>query len=130
MRLGRLSLAVFAAFVGIACSREGNRVGRATVTSSPAPEGGPMIVEPLPTTQAGRTGVNEDRAVAEMIRVRMLADPALKDALMNVQILVLGNVATLRGSIKTAEQKSRAEQDARSVTNIQSVDNELEVTSP
>jgi hypothetical protein len=125
----RVSLAVLTVLIGIACSREEHRAGTTNVTSAPAQNNGPTIVEPTPTTGAGRLGVSEDRDVAEMVRMRMVADPNLKNELGDVQISVNGPVATLRGTVRTADQRRRVEQAALAVTNIQQVDNELEVTN-
>jgi osmotically-inducible protein OsmY len=119
-----VSLAALAVLVAVGCTREGHRPEKVTVTAASAPS----IVEPLPTNESARIGVSEDRDVAEMIRARMMADPALKDAAANVQITVLGHEATLRGSVKTADQKRRAEQAALAVTEIEHVDNQILVT--
>jgi osmotically-inducible protein OsmY len=121
-------LAPLVVLIALGCSRVENHAGSTHTTSAPAPaKTGPSIVEPSATTGGGRQGVSEDRDVAEMVRMRILADPALEDAVSNVEISVLGHTATLRGTVATQEQKGRVEQATRTLSNIHDVDNELEV---
>jgi osmotically-inducible protein OsmY len=47
----------------------------------------------------------------------------------NVKIITQDGVVTLRGPVKTQEEKSRIEEIARSVAGVKSVDSQIEVES-
>jgi len=61
------------------------------------------------------------------IRRAVVADNSLSMIAKNVKIITAGDTVTLRGPVKTADEKTRIEQLAQSAASNSKIDNQLEV---
>jgi osmotically-inducible protein OsmY len=61
------------------------------------------------------------------IRRAVVADDSLSMTAKNVKIITAGDKVTLRGPVKTADEKTRIEQLAQSAASNSKIDNQLEV---
>lgn len=98
-----------------------------------------------PGTQPDNTKVNErdrdnttltpmdqrnnetDLKVTQQIRQAVMADDSLSFTAKNVKIITQNGKVTLRGPVKTAEERNAIEAAARKVAGVTQVDNQIEV---
>lgn len=75
-------------------------------------------------------GENEsDRAISQQVRQSVVKNDALSMTAKNVKIITVGGVVTLRGPVKSAEEKTTIEGIAKQVHQVSRVDNQLEIAS-
>jgi len=68
-----------------------------------------------------------DRQITASIRRAVVADKSLSTDAHNVKIITSSGMVTLRGPVKSAEEKAAVEAKAKQVAGVTSVDNQLEV---
>lgn len=68
-----------------------------------------------------------DTRLASEVRRAIASESALSYDARNVSVLADGGRITLRGNVRTAEEKRRVEEIARSCAGVSSVNNELRV---
>ena len=126
----------------------GSTNGSATNGSAPATTGGvaPSANNPGAadgTKDATNTKINDrdrhgaltpmdqgggaDRDITAAIRRAVVGDKALSFTAKNVKIITVGGKVTLRGPVKSDEEKSAIEAKAKAAPGVSSVDNQLEV---
>jgi len=76
------------------------------------------------STTSGIKGTAHDATLTTKVKSALAADVGLK-TLTGINVDTSGSVVTLKGSVDTAANKSRAEQVARGVEGVSSVKNEL-----
>jgi hypothetical protein len=76
-----------------------------------------------PTDQGG----GNDRKITAAIRRSVVADKALSFSAKNVKIITTGGKVTLRGTVKSDDEKSAIESKAKATPGVDSVDNQLDV---
>lgn len=72
-------------------------------------------------------GSDADREMTAQIRRAVVGDRKLSQAAKNVKIVTVGGVVTLRGPVRSVEEKNEIADKARQAAGVRSVDNELEV---
>jgi osmotically-inducible protein OsmY len=68
---------------------------------------------------------DSDQKLTEQVQAALKSDAA--ESLPAIQVTVVDGVATLKGNVKSDEQKSQFEQKAKSVSGVTKVDNQLAV---
>jgi osmotically-inducible protein OsmY len=96
-------------------------------TVSPAPP--PSTAPSTPTTTAPTTPSDSDQKLADQVRTAISggAAEANADAAKGIQVSASGGTITLKGAVKTEEEKTRIETAAKAVAGVSKVDNQLEV---
>jgi osmotically-inducible protein OsmY len=108
---------------GTAAERTQVEIGTAKSQQSPA--------APTPTKPAETAATGSDQQLADQVRTAIQGGVAeATDASKDVQVSAAGGVVTLKGTVKSEEDKSRLESVAKSVPGVTSVENQLEVKSP
>jgi len=119
-----------------ACDRDRKDTDREPAATT---ERGPAAVEPDNTKKNerdDRTGAvtaqdqsetPEDRTITQQVRQLVMKDDSLSTAAKNVKIITTAGVVTLRGPVKSAEEKTTVASFAKNVSGVKRVDNELEV---
>jgi hyperosmotically inducible periplasmic protein len=79
---------------------------------------------PLPLDQGNN---EQDLAITQEIRKAIVSDGTLSMAAKNVKVITSGRVVTLRGPVKNEAEKRSIEDKARATTNVDRVDDLLEV---
>ena len=69
-----------------------------------------------------------DREITQRIRKAVMADDALSSTAKNVKIITRDGQVTLRGPVKSAQERSTVERAATTVAGPQRVTNQLEIT--
>lgn len=77
-----------------------------------------------PQTQSNAKG---DRELLAAVRRTIVKDKSLSVYAHNIKILADGGVVTLRGPVKSEDEKSTVEALARSVAGVRSVDNKVDI---
>jgi hyperosmotically inducible periplasmic protein len=124
---------LFSAFVVVGCSKEGDR-GDKTASK-------PSAVEPDNTGKnvrdrnesaktAGDQSENEaDRKITQEVRKSIVADDKLSTSAQNVKIITSDGKVTLRGPVKSEQEKKEIESKAKQVAGVKNVENQLEIAT-
>ena len=80
-------------------------------------------------TPGDQSNAKSDVAITKAIRKAVVADKALSTNAHNVKIITKNGVVTLRGPVKSAEEKSTVAAKAEGAAGVKSVDNQLEIAS-
>lgn len=78
-------------------------------------------------TPEKQTNASADRHLLADVRKTVVNDKSLSTAAHNVKIVVAGGIVTLRGPVKTSEEKAKVEALAKQVSGVSAVDNQIEV---
>jgi osmotically-inducible protein OsmY len=78
-------------------------------------------------TPGDQSNTPEDLKITQAIRQAVVKDQSLTMTAKNVKIITAGGHVTLRGPVKSAEEKTKIEQLAKSAAGAAKVDNQLEV---
>lgn len=78
-------------------------------------------------TPGDQSNTPEDLKITQSIRQAVVKDESLTMTAKNVKIITAGGMVTLRGPVKTAEEKMKIETLAKAVAGDTKVDNQLEV---
>jgi hyperosmotically inducible periplasmic protein len=82
------------------------------------------------TKTSGDQSENEaDRTITQNIRQAVTADDSLSTNAKNVKIVTNDGVVTLRGPVKSEQEKAQIESKAKQIAGVKSVANQLEVAS-
>jgi len=68
-----------------------------------------------------------DREITRQIRKAVIADKALSTYAHNVKIITRNGMVTLRGPVRTEDEKAAIESKAKAVTGVTDVKNELTI---
>ena len=80
-------------------------------------------------TPGDQSNAKSDMAITQAIRKAVVADKGLSTNAHNVKIITKDGVVTLRGPVKTAEEKNTIAAKAEGAAGVKSVDNQLEIAS-
>lgn len=78
-------------------------------------------------TPQKQTNTDSDIDVLAAVRSAIVDDKNLSIAAHNVKIMVVKGVVTLRGPVKTANEKARVEELTRKIAGVVSIDNRLDI---
>jgi len=140
-RPGRMGWILLAACVGLGACEE-RRSPTTTPPESTTPETTPPPATPDTTTDTTHPGENEhspvtpldqgeteaDRAITAAIRRAILAQEGMSTGAQNCVIVTHNGVVTLRGTVATQAERDAVEAQAKAVSGVVSVVNELEVS--
>jgi osmotically-inducible protein OsmY len=115
-----------------ACSTESSKSADTTTTPPAATDADNTArnadTSALSQITPGDQGENEgDLKISAAIRKAVVDDNALSVNAHNVKIVTAGGVVTLRGPVKTEQEKTTIESKAKQVAGVTRVDNLLEV---
>jgi osmotically-inducible protein OsmY len=68
-----------------------------------------------------------DRTLTQKIRKAVMADKSLSTTAKNVKIITINGVVTLRGPVKSPQEKGSIETKAQRLAGMTKVDNQLEI---
>jgi len=80
-------------------------------------------------TPGDQGGSEADRRVTQQVRKAVVDDSKLSTAAKNVKIITADGVVTLRGPVKTSQEKSQIAAIAQRIEGVKRVDNQLEIES-
>jgi hyperosmotically inducible protein len=133
MRL--LTMLLFSALVIVGCSKEGDRGDKTASSSKPstaAPDNTGKNVRDRNegAKTAGDQSENEaDRKITQDVRKSIVDDDKLSTSAQNVKIVTSDGKVTLRGPVKSEQEKKEIESKAKQVAGVKNVENQLEVAT-
>lgn len=80
-------------------------------------------------TSGDQGGSESDRTITQQIRQAVVADDQLSMLAKNVKIITNEGAVTLRGPVKSSEEKAQIASVANGVAGVKQVDNQLEVAT-
>ena len=80
-------------------------------------------------TSGDQGGSEADRHVTQEIRKAVVDDASLSTNAKNVKIITKDGVVTLRGPVKTSQEKSQIASIAQRASGVKRVDNQLEIAN-
>lgn len=80
-------------------------------------------------TSGDQSNTKSDVAITQEIRKAVVADKSLSTNAHNVKIITANGIVTLRGPVKSAEEKATIEAKAKQAAGVSRVDNQLEIAS-
>jgi len=78
-------------------------------------------------TSGDQSNTSEDTKITANVRRAIVKDSSLTMTAKNVKVITAGGVVTLRGPVKSAEEKQKIEELATSAANGAKIDNQLEI---
>ena len=127
----QIVLAVMLMFVVGGCSKD--RAGdekTAQTTAAPDNSGVNVRDRDNKTVTAGDQAENEaDRTISQNIRQSLTADDSLSTNGKNVKIITVDGKVTLRGPVKSDQEKAAIAAKAQQVAGVKNVDNQLEIAT-
>src|SRR5437868_409713 len=78
-------------------------------------------------TAGDQSNKPEDIKISAAIRKAVVGDKSLSATAKNIKIITVDDTVTLRGPVKTAQEKEKIEQLAQSAAGNAKIDNQLEV---
>lgn len=129
-----LLIVFFSGFVMLGCSKDQERAdktGSKSSSSVAADNTGKNERDRNDATKtAGDQSENEaDRKITQEVRKSIVGDDKLSTNAQNVKIITNDGQVTLRGPVKTEEEKKAIEGKAKQVAGVKNVDNQLEIAS-
>ena len=110
-----------------ACSDDRDQASKATSPDNTARNQADRGGE---TKTPGDQAENEtDRTITQNVRQAITADDALSTDAKNVKVITSDGTVTLRGPVKSEQEKTQIEAKAKQVAGVKKVDNQLEVAS-
>ena len=124
-----LCAALFAAINVVGCSKE---PAEDKVAQAPAPDNSGKNVRDRDdqTKTAGDQSESEaDRTISQNIRQSLTADDSLSTNGKNVKVITIDGKVTLRGPVKSDQEKAAIAAKAQQVAGVKNVDNQLEIAT-
>jgi len=133
MRTSALGLGLVLAFLVFACSKNNqskNDQSSQTVAVAPDNSGRNVRDRNDATKTAGDQSESEaDRTISQNIRQAIVADDSVSTNGKNVKIITVDGMVTLRGPVKTEQEKTNIGAKAQQIAGVKRVDNQLEITN-
>jgi len=128
----KLVLIVFiSGFVMLGCSKDKDRADQSGSKSSSVAADNTAKNERDrndATKTAGDQSENEaDRKITQEVRKSIVDDDKLSTSAQNVKIITNDGKVTLRGPVKSEEEKKAVESKAKQVAGVKNVENQLEI---
>jgi osmotically-inducible protein OsmY len=127
----KLVLIVFiSGFVMLGCSKDKDRADQSGSKSSSSVAADNTAKNERDRNDAGDQSENEaDRKITQEVRKSIVDDDKLSTSAQNVKIITNDGKVTLRGPVKSEEEKKAVESKAKQVAGVKNVENQLEIAS-
>jgi len=118
------------ALIVVGCSKD--RASEEKVAQATAPDNSGTNVRDRndQTKTAGDQSENEaDRTISQNIRQALTADDSLSTNGKNAKVITIDGKVTLRGPVKSDQEKAAIAAKAQQVAGVKNVDNQLEIAT-
>jgi hyperosmotically inducible periplasmic protein len=123
-----LPLLILAACAGCNQAQE-NPSGSSAVAPADNSKKNQRDRDPSALTPGDQGGSEADRTITQKIRQTVVKDGALSMNAKNVKIITVDGVVTLRGPVKSDQEKATIAAYAQGVDGVKRVDNQLELAT-
>ena len=122
---------VFFALEGVAGAQPAERIPVPPAQTAPDNTGRNVRDRGGATLTPGDQSESEaDRTLTQRIRQAVVAEESLSTNAKNVKIITSNGVVTLRGPVKSAQEKATIEAKAHQIAGANNVESQLEITGP
>ena len=80
-------------------------------------------------TSGDQSNSSADLKITQAIRQALMKEPSLSTTAKNIKVITADGHVTLRGPVKTTQEKAKIDQLARSAAGGAQIDDQLEVTN-
>lgn len=126
MRHVAMTLGLALALAGGAATAQNAPSGQATPTADNTRMNNRDKHDTQDTAQS-QSNAKADRETLAAVRRAVVQDKSLSTTAHNVKIMATGGVVTLRGPVKSEEEKAKVESLAKQVPGVTSVENHLDI---
>ena len=120
---------LFSVFLIAGCSKDGSEDKRVSQTAPDNSGGNARDRDDQTKTSGDQSESEPDRTISQNIRAAITADDSLSTNGKNVKIITSDGTVTLRGPVKSDQEKAAIEAKAKQVAGVKKVDNQLEIAS-
>ncbi len=125
----KISMLLFAALIVVGCSKE-RADEKVAQTAAPDNSGTNVRDRNDQTKTAGDQSESEaDRTISQNIRKSLTSDDSLSTNGKNVKVVTIDGKVTLRGPVKSDQEKAAIAAKAQQVAGVKNVDNQLEIAT-
>jgi hyperosmotically inducible periplasmic protein len=129
-RTKSIPILLFAAVAMFGCSKKGNDETASQTTVAPDNSGVNVRDRNDQTKTAGDQSESEgDRTISQNIRQALNSDDSLSTNGKNIKVITVDGTVTLRGPVKSDQEKSAIAAKAQQVAGVKNVDNQLEIAT-
>ena len=123
MKRTLLALAYLTAFTLAALAADDNKVNADNTGKNERDRSGET------QTSGDQSNSSADLRTTQAIRQALMKDPALSATAKNIKVITANGHVTLRGPVKTAQEKAKIDQLAKSAAGDAQIEDQLEVTN-
>lgn len=121
---------VATALIVVGCSKDRAADEKVAQTTAPDNSGTNVRDRNDQTKTAGDQSETEaDRTISQSIRQALTADDSLSTNAKNAKIITVDGKVTLRGPVKSDQEKAAIAAKAQQVAGVKNVDNQLEIAT-
>jgi osmotically-inducible protein OsmY len=131
-----LTLALFGAFLIFGCSKDreakntsDNQVSQSTQVPPDNTGWNVRERDEATKTPTDQSENEADRTIAQNVRKAITNDDSLSTDAKNVKVITNDGNVTLRGPVKSDQEKTEVENKAKQIAGVKKVDNQLEIAS-
>jgi len=123
-----------AGFMMLGCSKDNDRAGQSGAKSSSSVAADNTAKNVRDRNDANKTAGDQseneaDRKITQEVRKSIVDDDKLSTSAQNVKIITNDGKVTLRGPVKSEEEKKAVESKAKQVAGVKNVENQLEIAT-
>lgn len=132
MKTGVLALVLAFSFLGCGKNNEASKSDEPAQTAAVEPDNSGRNVRDADgtTKTAGDQSESEtDRTITQNVRQAVTADDSISTNGKNVKIITVDGTVTLRGPVKSEQEKTNIAAKAQQIAGVKKVDNQLEIAN-
>jgi osmotically-inducible protein OsmY len=126
-----ITILFFAAILALGCSKDRSEDKQVSQSVVPPDNTGRNERDRSGQTKTAtdQSESEADRTITQSIRQAIVADDTLSTNGKNVKIITVDGTVTLRGPVKSEQEKSAIAAKAQQIAGVKNVDNQLEITN-
>ena len=132
MKTGVLALVLAFSFLGCGKNNEASKSDEPAQTAAVEPDNSGRNVrdaDATTKTPGDQSESEPDRTITQNVRQAVTADDSISTNGKNVKIITVDGTVTLRGPVKSEQEKTNIAAKAQQIAGVKKVDNQLEIAN-
>ena len=132
MKTGVLALVLAVSFLGCGKNNEVSKSDEPAQTAAVEPDNSGRNVrdaDGATKTPGDQSESEPDRTITQNVRQAVTADDSISTNGKNVKIITVDGTVTLRGPVKSEQEKTNIAAKAQQIAGVKKVDNQLEIAN-
>ena len=132
MKTGVLALVLAFSFLGCGKNNEASKSDEPAQTAAVEPDNSGRNVrdaDGATKTPGDQSESEADRTITQNVRQAVTADDSISTNGKNVKIVTVDGTVTLRGPVKSEQEKTNIAAKAQQIAGVKKVDNQLEIAN-